>query len=301
MPKTREELQTSLATLNARRPAVAALTEEGRMQPHELTMLDRAIADVEAQIAALDRDDGRKGSDSRPGGRRAKRDVDFDHQRQTLLDLREQRQAELAQMADSRKELLLDGTAAEIRAVETQMAEKTADLDRIRDSLVELDRRQAAADAKAVAADRKARERELDGKLAELGKAGDELADFVTAAEPVLERIDVLEHDVVVLAQSVGRRFGDGDRRRPLFSRLCVGRLGVKEAAFFVSPADLVRCEERLRTAPSITLPPGERESTPDRGPVPFVEGDPEPTVDHQAEATIAAQQKRAKAMTANR
>lgn len=182
------------------------------------------------------------------------------------------------------------------------MAEKTADLDRLKDSLAELDRREAASEAKAAATERQTREAALDDKLAELGALGEQLADQVATCEPLLARVDEIEHEVVVLAGSLGRRFGDGDRRRPLFSRLAVGRLGVKAAAFYVSPADMARCEERLRTAPSVSPAPGQSQSSKAQRPaVPFAPGDPEQTRDYAAESTIAAQKKRAAAMTAGR
>jgi hypothetical protein len=221
-------------------------------------------------------------------------------QRAHLEELRETTRDKLAQLAESRRAMLLDGTAAEVKAVETEQASLTADLDRVRDSLVELDRREAAAETKAAAAERKRRELELDDKLTELGAADAELADLVTAAEPILGRVDDLEREIVALASSVGRSFGDLDRRRPLFSRLCCGRLDVKVAAFYVSPTDLVGIEERLRKAP-VAPAPRTRESRPDRGPVPFVEGEETTERDFAAEQMIAARKKQAELMNANR
>lgn len=255
--KTRTELEASLRTLRDRRPGMAALTEQGRMLPHELGMLDQAIRQLEAELAKPDRDEGAKAAQRPQGGRRAaaKGEVDYAGQRAHLEELHETTRDKLAQLAESRRAMLLDSTAAEVKAVETEQASLTADLDRIRHSLAELDRREAASEEKAAASEAKARELELDARLAELGKVGAELADTVAAAEPILDRIDALEHDVVALASRLGRRFADTDRRRPLFSRLCCGRLNVRPAAFYVSPADLVRCEERLREAPDVPAP----------------------------------------------
>src|SRR5664280_1588682 len=119
------------------------------------------------------------------------------------------------------RSLLLDGTAAQVRAVEADQATLAADLDRLKDSLAEIDKREAAAETKAAAAERRAREKDLDARLERLGVLGNELADYVDAMVPLLAEIDEVEHAAVALAQGVGRRFGDGDRRRLLFSRLC--------------------------------------------------------------------------------
>jgi chromosome segregation ATPase len=299
--KTRTELEASLKTLTDRRPGLAKLVEDGRAQPHQVLGLDRAIGQVTREIEALDRREAEKGAQSRPRGRKAAAAaaVDWDAQRQVLLDLRETTKDKLAQLAESRRSLLLDGTEREITAVEAEMAKLTADSDRIRDSLAELDRRQAAAETKAAATERREREKALDGKLTELGALGGQLADLALAAEPILAHVDELEHEIVALAGGLGRRLADVDRRRPLFSRMAVGRLGVKVAAFFISPTDLVGIEERLRKAPVVPAP-RTRESKPPRT-VPFAPGDPVQGRDFEAEHAIEVQQARAKAMTANR
>ena len=90
----------------------------------------------------------------------------------------------------------------------------------------------------------------------------------MTAAEPIRPRRR-LEREIQALAGSVGRRFGDLDRRRPLFSRLAVGRLGVKVAAFYVCPRSRA-CEERLRAAPTVpTREPAPTRPCPSSRPTP--------------------------------
>lgn len=305
--KSRKELQATLKQFAERRPALALEVDEGRLPAASLLMHDRGAAETEAQLAALDRAEASKAAvrASQPRRGAAKGEPDYQAQRQILLDLRDKLQGELHELAERRTTLTLDvqlGKAPddELVAVEQQQLAKTNEVDRLATSLAELDRREAASAAQQAAADRKRRQRDLDGLVARLGPLGSSLADHVAAMVPLLAQVDEVESAILAAAGGLSLKLPDGERRRPLLAKalLC---LGVAAPDYYLSPADVAHARERLRQAPTLRPAPGQHESTRPPGPVPFAPGEAPPVPDPVATATIAAQEERAELMKAGR
>lgn len=198
--------------------------------------------------------------------------VDLAAQREHLQDLEERTRAELAQLAESRRGLLLDGSDTEIRAVETEMAKRTADLDRLKDSLVELDKRQARAEAKAVAERRREHERQLEGRLQRLGALGTQLADHLQETGRLLGEVDQIEHEILEIGARCDQQLPIGTGRRTLLAKAMLV-LKISLPTYFASQDDIAAAEAALRATPHLVATPGHATSTePQRGPVPFVE-----------------------------
>lgn len=207
--------------------------------------------------------------------------IDWDGQRAHLTDLRDKTLAELRDLAERRKTLALDlelgiGTAkqADLDRLEATMADKTAAADRLKDSLVELDRRQRASDAQTAAAARRALEKQMEGRLARLGALGAQLADHVVEIERLLADVAVVEREVLALGGRLDRQLPLGASRKSLLAKALI-RLDVRVPPFFVSPHDAEKATERLRQTPVLVPTFGHAASEPQRGEVPYVDDPP--------------------------
>jgi predicted nucleic acid-binding protein len=208
----------------------------------------------------------------------AAKSVDFDGQRRLIAERREEIRVELERLAEKRRGLLLDGSDDEVRRVEAKMVELTADADRARDSLTEIDKREAAHDAAVAAAERRRREAELAALLKRHGVLGGKLADLVAAAVPLVAELEQVEHEILGLAAGCEKEFTAGQRKLPQFSRLAIGRLDLKAPSFYVSPTELPGIEAKLRSVVELPLSWEARRRQPAQPARPIPAGrDPEP------------------------
>jgi hypothetical protein len=208
--------------------------------------------------------------------------IDWDAQRRILTDARDEALAELKELADRRRSLSLDvqlgvGTAkqADLDLVVERMTKRTADADRARESLTELDRRQAASEAAAAAAARRKLEGEVQGRLQRLGALGSSMADHLVELRRLLVDVAVLEREVAQLAGRLDLQLPRGASRKNVLARALVG-LQVQLPSYFISPDEGLAAEERLRDTPTLSPTFGHAAPVEPRPAVPFA-NDPEP------------------------
>jgi hypothetical protein len=197
--------------------------------------------------------------------------IDWDGQRAHLVDLRDKIAGELRDLAERRKGLALDlelgignATKADLEVLEQTMADKTAARDRLRDSLIELDGRQAASEAATAAAARRALEKQVEDRLQRLGALGGQMADCLKELRRLLADVAALEHETAQLAGQLHLQLPRGGSRKNVLARALVG-LQVALPTYFVSPDEGLAAEERLRQTPVLTATFGHAVSEPAR------------------------------------
>ena len=126
-------------------------------------------------------------------------------QRAILADLRDERQAELSELAERRKELSLDlqlgaASQAQLDSLEAEMRDKTVDLDRLGNSLSAIDKREADELAAARMNDVKQLRKALDAAFGKLAKASGNLADLIEALGAAIATASKLEVEAKTIA-----------------------------------------------------------------------------------------------------
>jgi hypothetical protein len=177
----------------------------------------------------------------------------YQTQRAHLEDLRNQRRAELAELAASRGALVLDvhdgrAAQADLDSLQAKMRAKTVESDQLRDSLEELDRREAAELRSAETARRQALRKDLDAQLARLAKANASTADLVGALAAAVTAGQVIEDMAGVIA-------GQLDLQLDSFTIAQLLPQALYENGIVLRPLNMVEKGDIMRAANRADLP----------------------------------------------